>query len=576
MGSHDRSTATGFAAWASRSGRAPGPLGGRAARRRIPGLALGLFLAARAAGAADFYVDPERGADAGEGTTDAPWRSLQAVIDGNLVQTQDWPSLPFEAGMALEPRNEGAVVQPGDTIWLATGDYGDLAIVSHYNTGPITVAAAPGAEPRFTSVLVRSSAHWVLRGLAVGADYAATPAAHTLVSLESHDWTGPIRDVTVEDCALRSIADASAWTEDDWNTLACNGFDVDGERMTVRNNRLDNVDFGISVGATDSLIEGNVVDTFAGDGLRGLGDRTTFQYNTVKNCVAVNANHDDGFQSWSVGSDGEVGTGEVTGLVLRGNLILNYDDPALPFRGTLQGIGCFDGTYVDWLVENNVVVTDHWHGITFLGARGVRVVNNTVLDLNEVEPGPPWIQIGDHKDGNVPVDCLVRNNLATAFTSSDAVAQDHNLEITDPLALFVAPASFDFRLLAGAAAVDAGSSDGAPSLDRELIPRPQGAGVDLGAYEWHDPSVEPVAGAPGVGATGGAGPSGADTGGNGATAPGVADSSSPADDADGCGCAVPRRPGAPAGIGAVLVALAFVRRRQRRRLDVANWRAWRR
>lgn len=563
MGSRERARTADLLA-PPRRGTAPArPSRGRAGHRRAGPLALGLALVARAAGAADHHVDPTRGSDAGDGTADAPWRSLQAVIDGGLVQTQDWPSLPYEDGMSLQPKNEGAVVQPGDTIWLHTGDYGDLVLVGHYNAGPITLAAAPGAEPRFGSVLVRSSANWVLRGLTVSAEYSATPDAHPLVSLESHDWTGPVSDVTVERCTLRSIADARGWTEDDWNARACNGFEVDGARMTIRDNRLENVNFGISVTATDSLVEGNVVDTFAGDGLRGLGDRTTFQYNTVKNCVAVNANHDDGFQSWSVGSDGEVGTGEVTGIVLRGNLILNYDDPSLPFRGTLQGIGCFDGTYVDWLVENNVVITDHWHGITFLGARGVRVVNNTVLDLNDVEPGPPWIEVGDHKDGAPPVDCLVRNNLATAFTSADTVVQDHNLEITDPLALFAAPAGFDLHLLAGSAAVDAGSGEGAPALDRDRIPRPQGAGVDLGAYEWHEESVEPVAGAPGVGATGGAGPqggAGAAGAGPGGAAPGAAGA---AGDAGGCGCAVPRRRGAAAGIAAALAALACARGRRR-------------
>ena len=158
--------------------------------------------------------------------------------------------------------------------------------------------------------------------------------------------------------------------------------------MTIRDNRLLNVNFGISVGASDSLITGNLVENFAGDGLRGLGNHCTFEYNTVKNCYKVNANHDDGFQSWSTGPGG-VGTGEVVGVVLRGNTIINYDDPNQPYRGTLQGIGCFDGTFVDWVIENNVIITDHWHGITLLGARNCRVINNTVMDQNNTRPARP-------------------------------------------------------------------------------------------------------------------------------------------------------------------------------------------
>ena len=46
-------------------------------------------------------------------------------------------------------------------------------------------------------------------------------------------------------------------------------------------------------------------------------------------------------------------------MVLRGNTIINYEDPGQPHRGTLQGIGCFDGMFVDWVIENNVVIVDH-------------------------------------------------------------------------------------------------------------------------------------------------------------------------------------------------------------------------
>lgn len=41
------------------------------------------------------------------------------------------------------------------------------------------------------------------------------------------------------------------------------------------------------------------------------------------------ANHDDGFQSCSVGPGG-VGTGEVVGVVLRGNFILNLERTRAP------------------------------------------------------------------------------------------------------------------------------------------------------------------------------------------------------------------------------------------------------
>jgi parallel beta-helix repeat protein len=447
-------------------------------------LCIGFCLVPVWAEAAEFYVDPVNGSPAGDGSAGRPWRTIQEVFDAELVESQQWDKLPYTAQSKLVVRNSGTSVKAGDTIWLRSGFHGDLSINGHYNADQITVAAEEGHTPHLSSLRIRAGSHWTIRGLTISAEFGATYERGTLVDLDSHGWHGPVHDIVVERCVIRSVADSSAWTADDWNRLSCNGMQVDGTRMTIRGNHLFNVNFGISVGASHSLIAGNLVENFAGDGLRGLGNYCTFEYNTVKNCYDVNANHDDGFQSWSTGPNG-VGSGEVVGVVLRGNTIINYDDPNQPHRGTLQGIGCFDGTFVDWIIENNVIITDHWHGITLLGARNCLVINNTVLDRNDSRPGPPRIGIGNHKKGMPPVDCVVRNNLATAFTSAASVLQDSNLRIMDPESLFVDAARFDLHLLPGSLAIDAGSSISAPKLDRDGIPRPQGNGIDIGAYEWH-------------------------------------------------------------------------------------------
>jgi len=454
-------------------------------------LCIGFCLIPLQTRATEFYVDPVNGSPTGDGSASRPWRTIQEVFDAGLVESQQWEKLPYTPQRKLVAKNAGAPVRAGDTIRLRSGFHGELLIDGYYNLGTITLAAEAGHTPRLSALHIRSSSHWTIRGLTVSAEFSETYRRHTLVHLESHNWRGPIHDIVVEHCALRSVADASPWTAEDWDRLSCNGFQVDGTRMTIRDNRLLNVNFGISVGASDSLITGNLVENFAGDGLRGLGNHCTFEYNTVKNCYKVNANHDDGFQSWSTGPGG-VGSGEVVGVVLRGNTIINYVDPNQPYRGTLQGIGCFDGTFVDWIIENNVIITDHWHGITLLGARNCLIINNTVLDQNNTRPGPPWIRIANHKKGMAPVNCVVRNNLATDFSNAAGVLEENNLTIQDPATLFVDAAHFDLHLLPGAAAIDTGSSLNAPKLDRDRIPRPQGKGIDLGAYEWHPADVLPV------------------------------------------------------------------------------------
>lgn len=435
------------------------------------------------AAAAEFYVDPQHGDQNNDGSKQRPWKSLQELFDRGQIESRDWESLPYKAGAAQKPKNPGAPVRAGDTIRLKSGDYGELVVAGYYNEKPITIEAAPGEKPRFNRIHVRAASNWVLRGLIVSGERPADGKRYPLMHLESHGWRGPAQEITVEDCVLSSADDSSGWSADDWNRRPRDGIRADGPRIVVRRNRLKNVNFGISMSGPHALVEHNTVENFAGDGLRGLGDYSVFQYNVVKNCYDVNDNHDDGFQSWSIGPGG-VGTGEVKGIVLRGNTFINYEDPKQPHRGPLQGIGCFDGMFVDWVIENNVVVVDHYHGITLAGARGCKIVNNTVIDPNDQRPGPSAIRIGPHKKKMPSRDCTVRNNLASGLSVvGEAMTSDHNVIVTDREAFFENAAAYDFRLKKGSPAIDAGSSDGVPSEDRAGVKRPQGKAVDLGAYE---------------------------------------------------------------------------------------------
>jgi hypothetical protein len=451
--------------------------------------------------ATDFWVDPVAGADDGDGSAAHPWRTLQAVID-EKVDTWRWQPLPYTAGTSTLVRRHaaGAPVQPGDTIWLRGGLHGPLFIQGAYNAADVTIAAASGEIPRLPTVRISAAEHWVVRGLSVSPWHGTPNDQGAIVVVEDHGYHGPSSDVVLDGLEVFTVPDERLWrTSGDWDAKAWNGITVGADAVTVRGCSVRNVAFGIQMSGAGDRVEHCTVDGFWGDGLRGLGDDEVFERNLVKNARQVNDNHVDGFQSWSVGTGG-VGTGVVRNVTLRGNVFLNFDDPSLPHLASMQGIGCFDGFYEGWVVENNVVATDHWHGISFYGATDVRIVNNTVLDRAGGDPGPPWIMVHAHKDGRASTGCLVRNNLTTDLALDENAggdtAEDHNLVLpADLTGYFVDLAGWDLRLAEGAPAIDAGTSTLAPAEDADGVTRPYGATVDAGAYEY----------APGAARTDGAG-----------------------------------------------------------------------
>jgi hypothetical protein len=496
--------------------------------------ACGLLISA-SANATEFFVDPSA-AVAGDGSAQSPWQTLEQVVGAGAF---------------------GTSVKAGDTVWLRSGYHGALALKNGDYAPPVTIAAMAGQTPTLSRASFAATKGLILAGVSISPSFAGNTTVDTLVTID----TSSAR-ITVKDCELYTVKDASAWGAAEWITSASSGVSVRGTGVTIRNNTISNVRFGISVDGADALVDNNRIVNFSADGLRGLGDNGVFQYNLVKNVYVSgddgDDNHDDGFQSWSVGADG-VGTGVVKGVVLRGNVFINREDPNQKLTNSMQGIGCFDGMFDGWVVENNVVITDHWHGISFYGMTNSRIVNNTVIDVNDAKPGPPWIMVTAHKDGTPSSNVVVRNNLATDYDlTGTAIAADHNTTLTGATlaSFFVSPTGrFDVHLLPTAPAIDTGSADQAPMLDADGIPRPQGTGLDLGAYEWHSPDVVSVDG--GVGASGGAGGQAGSggtvaSGGNGAGGSSAVTASRPG--SSGCGCGL----GAPAATSDLWVLALLV------------------
>jgi hypothetical protein len=429
-----------------------------------------------------FYIDPVNGDPANDGSAEHPWRTLQEVLTAGLIETRAYTDLPYTGDNPLETKNPGAPVTAGDTLVLLSGYHGIVDLMNVHNESTITIQAAEGQTPTLSSINLTSASNWRFKGLTVSPSAAPTYENKTLFSAVSHSWQGPSDHISIEDCRLYSVEDSSSWSADDWNDLAANAISMNGDYMTARGNLCRNVNFGITISGNNGTVVANTIENFAGDGMRGLGNDLLFESNLVENCYAVNANHDDGFQSWSINDDPPRER-----VTLRGNTIINFVGADYPLRGSLQGIGCFDGPYIDWVVENNLVITDHWHGISLYGAVDSRIVNNTVVDADDdpESPGPPWIMFHDHKDTTPSSGCLIRNNIAASISTSGDTVADHNYLLQEGDTIFEDPANDDYHLRADATnVIDAGSSDQAPTTDKDGTSRPRGSGIDPGCYEY--------------------------------------------------------------------------------------------
>ncbi len=355
-------------------------------------------------GGKQFYIDPVNGSDSGDGSKKRPWKTLQQVIEKGLIETWNRPS--GDPGRGKKPKNPGAPVKGGDVLVLKEGVHGSIYIRECYNNNYITIKAATGERPLIRSVYFNSAGKWRLDGLYITQEMNIKEFIKMpLINIESK--YAQSENLDFYNNTVFSVWDSSKWSKENWNTMACNGMNLNGNYCAVKNNYFKNVDTGINIFGEHNNICNNTIKNFSGDGMRGQGNYLLFEKNLIKNVYSVNANHADGFQSFCIGK-----VTEFHHNTLIQNVIINYEDYDQPFRGQLQGIGCFDGFYRHWLVEKNLIVVDHYHGITFMGATDTIIKNNIVVDINNVKPGPVRISITPHKDKRPSKNCKITDNIA--------------------------------------------------------------------------------------------------------------------------------------------------------------------
>lgn len=361
--------------------------------------------------------------------------------------------------------------QPGDEIQLAPGHYGRVAIVGGTYT-QLTVNGVKGGKPpvlagavtitsqdknkraQFHGIEVKAANNWQFSDVVVRPNPTGLTQSAVILSGDNLRFERSV--------VLYGTTDASGWTATQWKERSGSGILVEGKNAYIADNIVANVYNGISVLARSEgtkILRNNVMHLIS-DGLRGLSNDVTFEDNVVKFSYSVNDAHNDAFQSFTQGADGSVGTGVISNVVVRGNAFINMTDTAHPLGTSFQGIGMFDGEFHNWLIEDNTIYTDHYHGISLYGAHNTVIRHNTVVDTNDSKPGPLWIAYFNHKNGTPPSNNVLENNIAHRFTYTSTTTEatgNYSLVYGTYDQLFVDSDHYNFTLQSGSAAGTAGA-----------------------------------------------------------------------------------------------------------------------
>jgi hypothetical protein len=309
-------------------------------------------------------------------------------------------------GGRTTPVNTSGPVQAGDTILLMSGNYGDISI-SSVNTDFITVKAAPGQFPVLTSLTVTSSAKWVFSGLKiqhlnnrsltfVGND----PTAGNLVTLSSNGVggkgggaVGPVTDIVFTGNLLSSADDTSSWTLNQWKQGTSNAININGlplpttpgggsggKCIAITHNDISDVNYGIQIGTSDTLVDSNRINHFDSDAIRIQSDNTTVTRNVITNASSFDGVAFTAVTMFSTSPDGNTAY-ERQNLVFDSNIVIDQTDPNLKYPApVLGGMTMFTNDWDNVNFTNNIFIVSAKHDVTFFSVHGGICSNNTVLD----------------------------------------------------------------------------------------------------------------------------------------------------------------------------------------------------
>lgn len=422
--------------------------------------------------ATNYYCDPKNGKISNDGSKEHPWSSLQTVLE------------------------QKKTFVGGDNVFLFSGNQGNVSIVGE-NESYVTIKAVDAQTP-------------VLKSLAIGVEAPATRWRISGLTIEGTK-TNQLLSISKQSlliqimyCNIQSTENSLSWNANNWMSNAKVGLIVEGKRHKIQFNRFKNVRTGIINHSEKTQFSYNSINYFTECAVQNSGNDCVFEYNLLKNAVVLGNYSNTAFR-FMCDTVSKATPNIIRKNILRGNIIYDYTNYKRKFIGAMMGIVSFDNILDMCSFENNLIVTDHWHGITLHNTNNCNVLNNTVVDpyLDTVYPdekrkdfmqpmGPAriWIENSINELGGNTI-C---NNLVTDTQFKGEIGKiDNNAVLGSTYADF--DDSFcnweylDFRLKENSLFVNTALLSLATDVDAENTPRKKDNMANVGAFEFSKSTI---------------------------------------------------------------------------------------
>ena len=273
------------------------------------------------------------------------------------------------------------------------------------------------------------------------------------------------------------------------------------------------MDYYIVLAGDHNYVKACYIERF-GDlehGGAGIGIKEYGEHNLFENCIAKNLENGGFYVRWAGVRNNEfrnckaIGTlADVNGFLIRDGASFNQfnscvsENCSSAIRFSVSGEDQnFCGRNNSF---NNCIIKNATWAIEFIawaipGSADNNLFSNCVFDNITY-----LFESARENHDNRIINCIVKD-VSNLFTGSETLnfgytySNFHNNGFPTPVGIgnistnpqFVDEINGDFHLKAGSLCIDAGTSSNAPSEDYEGVARPQGAGFDIGAYEFQNP-----------------------------------------------------------------------------------------